>query len=143
MYRYTCDERQCNLSYIGYTQFLLKQRFSGHAQNGSIKHILACYPSRMVKTKELLNNFLILYKSRDKANLLIVEAMHIHQFKPKSTPRVNFVMVRYICLRISIIEFLIVEPYQATLVLDHVYVISKIFSNFQEKASKIYFYFCI
>ena len=77
--------RQCNLSFIGYTQCILKQTFSGHVQNGSIKsNILECHPARRIKTKELLNNYVsILYRSNDKANLVIAEALHIHQFKPK------------------------------------------------------------
>ena len=43
---------------------------------------------------------------------------------PISTPSANFVMVRYICSGITFINFLIVEPYQAKLVLDHDNVIS-------------------
>ena len=56
VYRYTCDDGQCSLSYIRYTQCKLKQRFSGHAQNGSIKnHILENHPTQRVKSLECFN----------------------------------------------------------------------------------------
>ena len=80
MYRYTSNEGQCNLSYIGYAQSKLKQRFSGHAQNGSIKnHILEHHPMQKVITKELLNNVSILYRPNVKSDLTIAEAFYIHK----------------------------------------------------------------
>ena len=63
------------LSYIGYTQCKLNQRFSGHAQNGSIKnHILQHHPTQKIKTKELLNNVSILYRSKVKTDLTIAQS---------------------------------------------------------------------
>ena len=80
VYRYTCNEGQCDLSYNGYTQCKLKQRFFEHTQNGSIKnHILEHHPIQKVKTRELLNNVSILYRSNMKSNFKIVEALFIHR----------------------------------------------------------------
>ena len=53
VYHYTYNEGQCNMSYIVYTQCILKLRFSGHPQNGSIKnHILAYHLAQKVKALE-------------------------------------------------------------------------------------------
>ena len=91
VYRYTCKEDQCNLFYIGYTQCKLKQSFSGHAQNGSIKkHILQHHPTRKVKKKELLNNVFISYKSNVETNLTLAEASYIHTLKPKINAQSKF-----------------------------------------------------
>ena len=90
-YRYTCDEKQCNLYHIGYIQCVLKQRFSGHEQNGQIKnHTLEHHPGQTVKTNELLNNVSILYRSNDKANFVIAEALYIHRFKSKVNTQSEF-----------------------------------------------------
>ena len=92
VYRYTCDERKCNLSYIEYTQCLLKQRFSEHAKNGSIKNlILEFRSSRRVRVRELLNNASILYKSNDEANL--VKLCTFTNLSPTTTPRANLIMI--------------------------------------------------
>ena len=53
-------------------------------------HILECHPARKVKTNELLNKVSILYRSNDKANLVIAEALHIHQFKPSINAQSEF-----------------------------------------------------
>ena len=91
VYCYGCNEGQCNLSYIGYTQCKLKQRFSEHAQNGPIKHhILENHPTQKVKTRELLNNVSILYRSNMKTNLTIVEALFIHRIKPQINAQSEF-----------------------------------------------------
>ena len=112
MHRYTRNER-CNLFYyihIVYTQCLLKQMFSWRAQNGTVKnHILECHPARRVRSKELLNNVAILYRSNDKANLVIGEALCIYQFKPNINAKNEFCHNSYICSRIPFIDFLIVE----------------------------------
>ena len=77
--------------YIGYTQCKLKQRFSGHAQNGSIKnHILQHHPTRKIKTGELLNNVSILYRSNVKTNLTLAEALYIHKLKPQINAQSEF-----------------------------------------------------
>ena len=52
--------------------------------------ILEYHPAQMVKTKELLNNSLILYRSNDKANLGITEALYIHQIKPNINAQSEF-----------------------------------------------------
>ena len=58
---------------------------------GSIKNnILECHPARKDKTMELLNNVSILYRSNDKFNLVIAEALHIHQSKPKINAQSEF-----------------------------------------------------
>ena len=95
VYRYTCNEGQCNLSYIGCTQCKLKQRFSKHAQNGSIKnHTLERHSTQKVKTKELLVNVSILHRYNVNSDLNIAEAMYIPRLKPQKMRRANFVMVR-------------------------------------------------
>ena len=91
VYRLTCNEGQCNLSYIEYTQCELKQRFSGHTQNGSIKdHILEHPPTQKIKTREFLNNVSILYRSNMKSNLTIAEALFIHRFKSQINAQSEF-----------------------------------------------------
>ena len=91
VYRYTCNEGQCNLSYIGYTQCKFEQRLSGHAQKGSIKnHIIEHHPAQKVKTKELLNNVSTLYRSNVKTDLTLAEALYIHKLKPSINAQSEF-----------------------------------------------------
>ena len=96
-------------------QCLLKQRFSGQAQNGSIRNnILECHPARRVRTKELLSNILILCRSNDDPKLgdcrnSKQKLCTLISLAPTSTPRKNFVMIRYIRCRIPFIHLLIVE----------------------------------
>ena len=87
-----------------------KQNFSGRSWEGVIEnHIEEYNPAQTVKTRELLNNVSILYMSNDKTNLVIAEALYIHQFKLNINAQSEFCHGRYICSRIPFIEFLIVE----------------------------------
>ena len=84
VYRYTCKEGQCNLSYIGYTQCKLIDKMS-------IKnHILEHHPTQKFTTNELLNNVSILYRCNMKSDLTIAEALFVYKFKPQINAQSEF-----------------------------------------------------
>jgi len=84
VYQYTCPARECqpSESYIGFTTTSTKQRMSMHAQQGSIKqHHLEKHNER-INTAKILENINILYRSIEKTDLLISEALLIKSLKP-------------------------------------------------------------
>ena len=87
MYQYKCPSGKCEppQTYIGYTTATLKQRTTSHAQNGSIKDHNTTTHQLKIRSKEILDNTTVLFRSTDKTDLTIAEALLI---KTKS-PRLN------------------------------------------------------
>ena len=83
VYQYTCNDDTCQRSYIGYTQTTLKQRLTVHAQTGSIlTHNMEKHNNK-IRTNDILKSTIILYRSSDKHNLQIAEALFIRDMEPK------------------------------------------------------------
>ena len=85
VYRYTCAKEECQLdhqTYIGYTTTTVKQRMTTHAQNGSIKNHNNEAHSINIRTKEIINEIDILFRSADKVELQIAEALLIKLHNP-------------------------------------------------------------
>ena len=87
VYQYKCPSGECEppQTYIGYTTTTLKQRTTSHAQNGSIKDHNTTTHQLKIRSKEILDNTTVLFRSTDKTDLTIAEALLI---KTKS-PRLN------------------------------------------------------
>ena len=85
VYQYTCAQKKCQLnhqSYIGYTTTTVKQRMTTHAQNGSIKNHSNEAHNINIRTKEIINEIKILFRSPDKTELQIAEALLIKFHNP-------------------------------------------------------------
>ena len=60
----------------------VKQRMSTHVQNGSIlSHGMEAY-CKGLRTQEILKNIKVLYKSSDKNDLIVPEALYIKALSP-------------------------------------------------------------
>ena len=94
VYKYSCPHGGCKVSnqqYVGFTMCSLKKRFSGHSQSGSIKeHLLINHPEVRIKTSHLLQDVSILYRSRQKYDLLLAEALYIKKLKPRINQQHEF-----------------------------------------------------
>lgn len=92
VYQYTCPSGRCNSSnYIGYTVSSLKQRFTNHAQTGSIKkHITENHPDIKANTKELLKNVKVIFRANCKYDLILAEGILIKQHKPDMNEQHEF-----------------------------------------------------
>ena len=84
VYRYCCNTDMCQQSkkYIGYTTTTLKQRMTMHAQNGSILTHHKEVHKNKIKTAEILEGTDIIFRSPDKAELVLAEALLIKELKP-------------------------------------------------------------
>ena len=85
VYRYTCpDAERCQPSqtYIGHTTCSLRQRMTLHAQNGSIKQHQSDSHSKKVTTAEILNNIKVIFRSQERQELYIAEALFIKEEQP-------------------------------------------------------------
>ena len=83
VYHYQCNEDSCNaVDYIGYTTCSLAKRFYYHNQSGSIfKHNQNSH-NRKPGSRHLRDQTTVLYKSNNKRNLCIAEAILIKQSRP-------------------------------------------------------------
>jgi hypothetical protein len=83
VYTYTCPESRCNsATYIGYTTCTINKRFYMHVQSGAINlHNKEVHDHKPV-TKLLLENTKIIFRSNDKLDLEIAEALYIKMQKP-------------------------------------------------------------
>lgn len=85
VYQYECPNDLCQQStttYIGYTTNTIKQRMTMHAQTGSIiSHHKETHNNRP-RTAEIMEDVSAIFKSRDKNELLIAEALLIKDRKP-------------------------------------------------------------
>ena len=84
VYQYTCPETACQQSqiYVGYTTTTVKQRMTTHAQNESILSYSIEAHDKRVRTQEILQNIKVLYKSSDKNDLIVAEALYIKALSP-------------------------------------------------------------
>ena len=84
VYQYVCPGDMCRQSqtYIGYTTTSLKQRMTMHAQTGSIISHLANSHENRPRTAEIQEHVKILFKSHDKIELTLAEAILIKQISP-------------------------------------------------------------
>ena len=88
VYQYKCPSGECEppQTYIGYTTTTLKQRTTTHAQNGSIKNHNSSTHQLKIRSKDILDNTSVLFRSIDKTDLTIAEALLI---KTKCPPLNN------------------------------------------------------
>ena len=85
VYEYTCKKDLCQQSkntYIGQTTVLLKQRAIMHAQKGAILNHNMNKHNIKIKTKEILEDTAILFKSQCRNELCIAESLFIKQLRP-------------------------------------------------------------
>ena len=84
VYRYDCPRDVCQQSqfYIGYTTTTLKQRMTFHVQNGAIATHHKDIHSAKTRTADLLENTIILFRSSEKTDLVIAEAVLIKEHCP-------------------------------------------------------------
>ena len=83
VYKYQCpiSERICSDSYIGYTTQTLQKRIKQHSIQGSIREHIDKSHNFDISLKE--NSFSILFKSRNKIDLQIAEALFIKDQNPE------------------------------------------------------------
>ena len=84
VYQYGCPVEECKPSkiYIGYTTTTLKQRMVQHAQNGSIENHSKTAHHYKINSKEIVDNTIILFKSSERNDLVIAEALLIKSENP-------------------------------------------------------------
>ena len=83
VYQYLCPKDECNfVKYVGYTTCSLSKRFYTHVQSGSIRAHNNIKHNSKPLTKELIKSTTILYRSQNKTDLTIAEAILIKQMHP-------------------------------------------------------------
>ena len=84
VYQYECPSGECQPSktYIGYTTTTLKQRLTTHAQNGSIATHSSTTHQNKIRTKEIMDHTTVLFRSTEKNELIIAEALLIKLKQP-------------------------------------------------------------
>ena len=84
VYQYKCPSGECEppQTYIGYTTTTLKQRTTTHAQNGSIKNHNSSTHQLKIRSKDILDNTTVIFRSIDMTDLTIAEALLIKTERP-------------------------------------------------------------
>ena len=84
VYQFKCTERNCNVSYIGYTTNTLLTRCKQHRYTGSSirSHFAYEHLINPPQTDTLINNFHIIFRTNNILDLKIAESLLIKQHNP-------------------------------------------------------------